>query len=152
MTDNQTRELYLEDVQPGMTFRSRDHVLDADQIVAFARQFDPQRFHLSEEGAQGSMFGTLAASGWHTAAITMSLLVDSIPIPTGVIGAGGEISWPKPTRPDDILHTESTFTDVKISRSKPHQGFITMETLTLNQHGEVRQKFVCTLVAFARNS
>lgn len=142
--------LYLDDLYEGQTFVSGDHALDENQIISFAQTYDPQRFHLSNEGAKDSMFGTLAASGWHTAAITMKLLVDSIPIADGVIGAGGEITWPAPTRPDDILRTESTILEIRPSRSKPNQAIVMMESLTLNQLGDLRQRFLCKLVAFRK--
>ena len=96
------RRLYLEDLQVGQRFVSGSHVIDKEQNKAFAAQFDPQVFHLDDEAAKTTWFGGLAASGWHTAAITMRLLVDSgAPIAGGVIGAGGKISWPRPTRPGD---------------------------------------------------
>ena len=92
-------ELYLEDFSVGRRFTSSAHTLDAEQIKAFARQFDPQPFHTDDAAAQQSFFQGLAASGWHTAAITMSLLVKSgMPIAGGLIGAGAEIAWPRPTR------------------------------------------------------
>ena len=83
------------------------HVVDGDQIKAFARQFDPQPFHLDDEAAKSTIFAGLAASGWHTAAITMKLLVESVPLAGGIIGGGSEISWPKPARPGDALRVES---------------------------------------------
>src|SRR5271166_2238267 len=102
------RRLYLEELQVGQRFVSRSHAIDKEQIKAFAAQFDPQVFHLDDEVAKTTLFGGLAASGWHTAAITMRLLVDGgAPIAGGVIGAGGEIAWPNPTRPGDILRVES---------------------------------------------
>src|ERR1022692_363691 len=88
--------LYLDDLHVGQHFTSASHAIDAAQIKAFARQFDPQPFHLDEEAAKGTMFGGLVASGWHTAAITMRLLVESgLPIAGGLIGIGGEMSWPR---------------------------------------------------------
>src|ERR1700722_16811712 len=114
-TDN---KLYLEDIAVGMEFVSGEHQLDAAQIKAFASQFDPQPFHLDEQAAQGSFFQGLAASGWHTMAITMRLLVESLPFSQGVIGAGAELSWPRPTRPNDVLHVKSTITDIMPSRSE----------------------------------
>lgn len=150
MTTQDKTMLYLDDLYEGQTFVSGEHALDENQIISFAQTYDPQRFHLSNEGAKDSMFGTLAASGWHTAAITMKLLVDSIPIADGVIGAGGEITWPAPTRPDDILHTESTILEIRPSRSKPNQAIVMMESRTLNQRGDLRQRFLCKLVAFRK--
>jgi len=100
--------LYLEDLAVGRRFTSATHAIDAAQIKAFAGQFDPQPFHLDEKKAKGTLFAGLAASGWHTAAITMRLLVESgLPLVGGIIGAGGEISWPRPTRPGDVLRVVS---------------------------------------------
>src|SRR4030088_567641 len=87
---------YLDDLRIGQRFTSGVHVVDEAQIMAFARQFDPQPFHLSHDAAKGTLFAGLAASGWHTAAMTMRLLVDSgLPLAGGILGAGGEISWPQ---------------------------------------------------------
>jgi acyl dehydratase len=149
-TDVQSKCLYLDDVQVGDRFISAEHSMDADQIMAFAKVYDPQPFHLSDAAARATMFKGLAASGWHTASITMKLLVGSMPLADGIIGAGGQISWPSPTRPDDILHTESTVTDIKPSRSKPDQAIVTVETITLNQDSEVRQQLVAKLILFKR--
>src|SRR5215471_15761561 len=92
--------LYLDDLHVGQRFASATHAVDADQITAYARQFDPQPFHLDEEAAKATLFGGLAASGWHTMAMTMRLLVDAgLPLAGGIIGAGAEIAWPQPTRP-----------------------------------------------------
>jgi acyl dehydratase len=133
-------QLYLEDFTVGRRFVSAAHALDADQIKAFAGQFDPQPFHLDEAAAQASFFHGLAASGWHTAAITMSLLVKSgMPIAGGLIGAGGEIEWPRPVRPGDTLTVESEIVAVKPSRSRPERGMITVKSETRNQHGEIVQ-------------
>src|SRR6202023_2807571 len=96
--------LYLDDLRIGQSFTSGTHVVDEEQIKAFARQFDPQPFHLDNEVARGTLFSGLAASGWHTAAITMRLLVESgLPIAGGIVGAGGELDWPNPTRPGYTL-------------------------------------------------
>src|SRR5258705_13524570 len=96
------QRLYLDDLQVGQRFTSAAHSIDEAQIKAFAREYDPQPFHLDDVAAKGSLFGGLAASGWHTAAITMRLLVESgLPIAGGVIGAGGEVNWPRPTHPGD---------------------------------------------------
>ncbi len=96
--------LYLDDLQVGDTFTSGEHAMDEAQLKAFATQFDPQPFHLDDDAAKGTMFGGLAASGWHTAAITMRLLVTGgLPIAGGIIGASGELSRPRPTCPSDVL-------------------------------------------------
>jgi acyl dehydratase len=121
--------------------------VDEAQIKAFAGQFDPQPFHLDDATAKHTMFAGLAASGWHTAAITMRLLVDGgAPIAGGVIGAGGEIAWPKPTRPGDILQVKSEILDVTPSRSRPDRGMVTVRSETFNQRGEIVQTLTAKLV------
>jgi acyl dehydratase len=115
--------LYLDDLQVGQRFTSKTHVVDAVQIKAFARQFDPQPFHLDDDAAKDSLFSGLVASGWHTAAITMRLLVEGgLPLAGGVVGAGGELSWPRPTRPGDVLQVESEVLEIIPSRSRPDRG------------------------------
>lgn len=132
----------------GQKFVSATFALDAQQIKAFAAQYDPQPFHLDEDAAQATFFGGLAASGWQTAAITMRLLVGSgMPLPDGIIGAGGEINWPQPTRPGDILQVLSEVIEIKPSRSRPGRGIATVRSETVNQRGEVLQVFVAKLVA-----
>src|SRR5882724_3314027 len=139
--------LYLEDLAVGRRFTSATHVIDAAQIKAFARQFDPQPFHLDDEAAKSTLFAGLAASGWHTAAITMRLLVEGgAPIAGGVIGAGGEIGWPRPTRPGDILRVESEVLEITPSRSRSDRGMITLRTETRNQRDEVVQVLTAKVV------
>jgi acyl dehydratase len=141
------KRFYLEDLHPGQRFISGSHAVDKAQIKAFANQFDPQPFHLDEEAAKGSLFGGLAASGWHTAAITMRLQVESgLPIAGGIIGAGGEINWPRPTLPGDILHVESEVLEIRPSRSRPDRGMATVRTETRNQRGEVVQTLTVKIV------
>ncbi|MBA2589906.1 MAG: MaoC family dehydratase [Alphaproteobacteria bacterium] len=143
--------LYLEDFHVGQRFTSATHALDSAQIKAFAARFDPQPFHLSEEDADKSFFQGLAASGWHTASITMSLLVKSgMPIAGGLIGAGGEITWPRPTRPGDVLQATSEILEVTPSRSKPERGMITVRTETKNQRGEVVQILTSKMLVWKR--
>ncbi len=139
---------YLEDFRAGLTFRSAQMRIDSDQIKRFAGEFDPQPFHLDEEAARGTIFRGLAASGWHTAAVTMKLLVESDFRPAGgIVGAGfDELRWPRPVRPGDELHVEGEVIDVRPSRSKPDQGLIKVRTTTLNQKGEVVQFSVGSLV------
>ncbi len=139
--------LYLEDLHIGQRFASGAHAVDEAQIKAFAGQFDPQPFHLDDATAKSTLFAGLAASGWHTAAITMRLLVDGgAPIAGGLIGAGGEVSWPKPTRPGDILQVESEILDVAPSRSRPDRGMVTVRSETFNQRGEIVQTLTAKLV------
>ena len=139
--------LYLDDLRVGQRFASRSHALDEAQIKAFAAEFDPQPFHLDDEAAKSTLFAGLAASGWHTAAITMRLLVEGgAPIAGGVVGAGGEIGWPRPTRPGDILRVESEVLEVTPSRSRPDRGMVTLRSETRNQRGEVVQILTAKLV------
>src|SRR5882672_520492 len=138
---------YLDDLRVGQRFAAGSHAVDAAQIKAFARQFDPQPFHLDDEAAKTTLFAGLAASGWHTAAITMRLLVEGgAPIAGGVIGAGGEIGWPRPTRPGDILRVESEVLEITPSRSRPDRGMITLRTETRNQRDEVVQVLTAKVV------
>ena len=146
-------ELYLEDFAVGQRFISATHRIDADQIKAFASRFDPQPFHTDEIAAQTSFFQGLAASRWHTAAITMSLLVKSdMPIAGGLIGAGGEITWPRPTRPGDMLQVESEILAVTPSRSRPERGTITVRSETRNQDGDVVQILTSKMLVWRKSS
>jgi len=148
-----TKTLYLDDLHVGQRFTSDTHLIDEEQIKAFAKQFDPQPFHLDAEAAKGTLFEGLVASGWHTAAITMRLLVESgMPIAGGVIGAGGEIAWPKPTRPGAVLRVESEIIELRPSRSRPDRGMATIRSETRNQLGEIVQVLAAKLVVPRRPS
>ena len=131
-------ERYLEDFAVGQTFRSGQLPIDAERIKTFAAEFDPQPFHLDEAAARDTVFHGLAASGWHTAAVTMRLLVESDLKPAGgIVGAGfDEFRWPRPVRPGDELRVESEVLEVRPSRSRPDQGVLKVRTTTLNQNGE----------------
>jgi acyl dehydratase len=141
-------ERYLDDFAVGQTFGSGRMRIDEDRIKSFAAEFDPQPFHLDPEAARKSLFGGLAASGWHTAALTMRLLVESEIKPAGgIVGAGfDELRWPRPVRPGDELRIESEVLEVRPSKSRPGQGIIKVRTTTLNQNGEAVQIFVGNLV------
>jgi acyl dehydratase len=143
---------YLEDFTAGQVYRSGRLRVDKDQIIAFARQFDPQSYHLDEEVARKSVFGGLVASGWHTAALTMRLLVDGEFRPAGgILGVGfDELSWPRPVRPGDELHTESEVLEVLPSTSRPDRGLIRVRTSTLNQNGETVQIYTGNLLVRRR--
>ena len=146
-------ELYLEDFAVGQRFTSETRAVTADEIKAFAASFDPQPFHTDEAAAQDSFFRGLAASGWHTAGITMSLLVKSgMLIPGGLIGAGGEIAWPRPVRPGDVLQVESEVLAVTPSRSRPERGMITVKSTTTNQNGEAVQVLTSKMLLWKRGS
>lgn len=133
--------LHFEDLVPGRKFESGlSEPLTAEAIIAFARDYDPQPFHLDAEAARDSLFGGLVASGWHVAAITMRLMVsDALPLAGGMIGAGGEIAWPRPTRPGDRLRVIVEVLDARASRSRADRGSVTIRTETLNQDGETVQ-------------
>ena len=145
---------YLEDFELGQKFASGRLSVDPARIKSFAAEFDPQPFHLDEDSARETFFRGLAASGWHTAAMTMRLLVDSELKPAGgIIGAGfDEMRWPRPVRPGDELHVESEVLDVRPSKSRPDQGVIKVRTTTLNQNGEPVQVFVGNLIVLRRPS
>jgi len=140
------RGLYLDDLSVGQQFVTASHALDEAQIKAFAAQFDPQPFHLDAEAAKATVFKGLVASGWHTAAITMRLLVESVPLAGGLIGLGGSLTWPRPTRADDVLTVHGEVTDVAPSQSRSDRGTIGISAETRNQRGEVLQKFTATLM------
>ncbi len=142
--------LYLEDLSVGQKFASRPRMVDAEAIKAYAREFDPQPFHLDEEAARKSLFGGLAASGWHTASLTMRLIVESVPLAGGVIGSGGDLSWPRPTKPGDTLRVVTEVLEITPSRSRPDRGMITMRSTTLNQHDEAVQVFTPKVVVQRR--
>jgi acyl dehydratase len=145
-------ERYLEDFEAGQSFRSGRVRIDADRIKRFAAEFDPQPFHLDERTASNSIFGGLAASGWHTAAITMKLLVESDFAPAGgIVGAGfDELSWPRPVRPGDELYVESQVLEVRASKSRPNQGVIKVRSTTMNQNDEPVQVSVGNLIVRRR--
>ena len=144
------QKLYLDDLHVGLRFASAPHCLDEDQIKRFAAEFDPQPFHLSEEGAEGTLFGSLAASGWHTAALTMRMLVEAVPLADGLVGAELQLSWPKPTRPGMTLQVFSEIVDIKPSRSRPNMAIVTMRNETRDQDGDVLQLFTVKMPVFER--
>jgi acyl dehydratase len=147
VTETAAKTLTLDDLAVGQRFTSASHLIDAVQIKAFAGEFDPQPFHLDEAAAKGTLFGGLAASGWHTVAITMKLLVQSgLPLAGGIIGSGGTIEWPRPTRPGDVLTVESEVLELKPSKSRPDRGMATVRSETKNQRGETVQVITMRLV------
>ncbi len=142
--------LYLDDLGVGQRFTSGTYHMDADRMKSFAAEFDPQPFHLDEAAAERSIFRGLAASGWHTAAATMRLMVESLPFAGGMAGLGGEIAWARPTRPGDTLRVESEIVEIVPSRSKPNQGIVIVRSSTLNQNGEQVQAFTAKIIVFKR--
>ena len=139
---------YLDDFAVGQVFATGRLKIDADQIKAFARQFDPQPFHLDEEAAKNSVFRGLAASGWHTAALTMRLMAEGEFKPAGgIIGVGfDELSWSRPVRPGDELYAKSEILEVRPSKSRSDRGLIRVRTTTYNQNDEAVQSFVGNLI------
>ena len=143
--------LYLDDLQVGQRFTSGAYVIEGARIKEFAAEFDPQPFHLDEIAAQASVFKGLSASGWHTAAVAMRLLVTGgLPFANGIVGMGGEIAWPRPTRPGDILHVESEIVEISPSRSKPHQGIVTVRGTMFNQNRKAVYLLTAKLLVLRR--
>lgn len=147
MTNN-----YLEDFVAGQIFRSGLLQVEKEKIIAFATEFDPQPFHLDEIAAQSTIFGGLAASGWHTAALTIRLILDSDINPAGgLVGAGvEELRWPQPVRPGDVLRVECEILDVRPSKSRPESGLVKVRSTTFTHKDEVVLFFVGNLVVQCR--
>lgn len=143
--------LYFEDLPVGRMFETGAVTVDAAEIKRFAASFDPQPFHLDEAAAKDTFFGGLVASGWHTAALTMRLMVTSgLPIAGGVIGAGGEVTWPRPVHPGDTLRAAIEVVAAKRSASRPDRGLVTVRVETRNQKGEPVQIMTARLVVPVR--
>jgi acyl dehydratase len=146
-----TTLLYLDDIAPGQVFERGSVTIQTRDIQAFAEKFDPQAFHLNEDAAKDSIFRGLAASGWQTVSITQRLLVEgAAPFAGGVIGAGVELNWPKPTRPGDTLSVRSEILDITPSRSKPDRGVVRMKVETRNQNGDIVLSMVGKMLVFRR--
>src|SRR5437016_7671941 len=131
---------YFEDLKAGDRFKSGTYKFTEEQMVSFAREFDPQPFHLDPAVAHQTMFKGLIASGWHTAAITMRLLVQTLNFAEGAIGLGvDELRWPNAVRPGDVLQVETEIVDLRESRSKPSHGIVRLRNVATNQRGEIVQ-------------
>src|SRR5213079_448210 len=134
------KEHYFDDLKVGDRFKSEPLNVTEKQLIEFAHKFDPQMFHLSRKRAERTIFKGLVASGWHTAAITMRLFVQTLNFVEGAIGLGvDELRWPNPVRPDDALRVETEIVDLRLSRSKPGYGIIRLRNVTTNQRGEIVQ-------------
>lgn len=141
------KAMYLEDFTPGQRFTTGTRLVDEAEVKAFAAAYDPQPFHMDDDAAKATLFGGLAASGWHTAAMTMRLIVDDGPqIAGGIIGGGGELNWAKPTYPGDVLQVTIEVLEVTPSRSRPERGSLILRNETRNQNGDVVQTFTVKLV------
>lgn len=140
--------LYLEDLHPGRRFTAGPVTVTEAEIIAFASRFDPQPFHTDPDAAATHpVFQGLAASGWHTAALTMPLVIEAAGhIAGGIVGGGGELQWPRPVRPGDSLSVEIEVLEVAPSRSRPDRGSALMRNRTLNQHGQEVQVFTVRIV------
>ena len=149
-----TAPLYFEDLAVGQTFVTGTVTVEPEEVKAFAAEFDPQPFHLDEDAARGSVFGGLVASGWHTAALTMRLLVGGeLRIVGGLIGLGvEELSWPRPVRPGDVLRVESEVLGLRPSQSKPDRGLVRVRNTTLNGEGHPVMTQVVTMIVPRRPS
>jgi acyl dehydratase len=147
------KEQYLEDYAVGQIYLSGKKRVAKDEIFAFAQQFDPQFYHLDEVAALKSPFKGLAASGWHTAAMTMRLMVDGAFKPAGgILGVGfDQLSWSRPVRPGDELHVKSEILEVRPSKSKPDRGTVRVQNTTLNQNDEIVQMFTANLLVPRRS-
>ena len=146
------KERYFEDLKIGDRFKSQTYTVSEDQIIAFAREFDPQPFHIDRDVAATTMFGGIFASGWHTAAITMRLFVQTLNFAEGAIGLGvDELRWPNAVKPGDVLQVETEILDVRESRSKPTQGIIRIRNVTTNQRGEIVQTMFASALVRRRS-
>ena len=139
------RERFFEDLKAGDRLKSSTYKVTEEGIISFAREFDPQSFHLDSARAKQTMFEGLIASGWHTAAITMRLFVQTLNFAEGAIGLGvDELRWPNPVRPGDALVVETEIVDLRESRSKPSHGIIRLRNVTSNQRGEIVQTMMAS--------
>jgi acyl dehydratase len=147
------KEQFLEDYAAGQIYMSGKKRVGKDEIIAFAKEFDPQFYHLDEVAALKSPFKGLAASGWHTAAMTMRLMVDGEFKPAGgILGVGfDQLSWSRPVRPGDELHVKSEILEVRPSKSKPDRGTVRVQNTTLNQNDEIVQMFTANLLVPRRS-
>ncbi|WP_199155656.1 MaoC family dehydratase [Chromobacterium sp. ASV23] len=140
--------LYFEDLQLGQRFFSASHTLSEDEIIAFARQFDPQPFHTDPEAAQHTIFNGLAASGWHTSSLTMRLVAESElgRAANGLIGMQiDKMRWPQPTRPGDTLQVEVEVLDKRRSGSQPGFGVVKVKWTTRNQDDAIAMQLECAI-------
>ncbi len=148
---SEVQQLYLDDLHVGQRFTSESYLMEAARIKEFAAEFDPQPFHLDQVAAEASVFRGLAASGWHTAAVAMRLLVaGGLPFADGIVGLGGDIAWPRPTRPGDTLQVESEIIEITPSRSKPQQGIVTVRSTMFNQDREAVYLLTAKLLVLRR--
>src|SRR5256885_15465809 len=145
------QERYFEDLKVGERFKSETYKVSEKQIITFAREFDPQPFHLDATVARQTMFKSLIASGWHSAAITMRLFVQTLNFAEGAIGLGvDELRWPQAVQPGDVLQVETEIVDLRESRSKPSHGIVRIKNVTTNQRGEIVQTMFASALVLRR--
>jgi acyl dehydratase len=143
----------FEDFPPGTRLVSASCPITAESIINFAREFDPQVFHLDPRLAEKTLFRGLAASGWHTAAVSMRLCVDTMNVAGGMVGLGvDELKWPNAVRPGDELQVEIEILQARRSKSRPGYGIIRIHNVTKNQRGEVVQSFMANAMLPVRLS
>lgn len=147
MKDN---AIWLDECAIGDVYVSDTYTVTEEEIITFAKQYDPQYFHTDPEKAKDSFFKGLASSGWLTAGIMMKLQVTSNPFGFDLVGVEVKLEWPSPTRAGDILQIRTEIKDIKMSRSKPNQGILTVETITKNQEGDVRMIMQNKILGFTR--
>ena len=144
-------ERFFEDLKRGDRFKSETYEVTEEQIISFAREFDPQPFHLDREVARQTMFKDFIASGWHTAAISMRLFVRALSCAEGAIGLGvDELRWPTAVKPNDVLQVETEIVDLRESRSKPNHGIVRIRNVTTNQRGEIVQTMFASALVLRR--
>jgi len=143
---------YFEDLKPGQKFGTAEHTMTAEEIIGFGRQFDPQAFHVDPVAARDTLFGQLVASGWHTAAVSMRLMVQGeMKLDGGVIGQAMEsMRWPRPVLPGDRLHVVSEVIDLRPAPARADRGLLVLRCRTYNQHGKVVQDMTATLLIARR--
>ena len=145
-------ERYFDDLSSGERLQSGQYIVTEEEIINFAREFDPQPFHLDKAVARQTMFEGLIASGWHTAAITMRLFVQTLNFAEGAIGLGvDELRWPIAVRPGDVLQVETEIVDLRLSQSKPSHGIVRLRNVTTNQRGEIVQTMAASALVLRRS-
>jgi acyl dehydratase len=139
------KEHYFDDLKVGDRFKSEPLSVTEKEVIEFAHKFDPQMFHLSQRRAERSIFKGLIASGWHTAAMSMRLLVQTLNFAEGAIGLGvDELRWPNAVRPGDVLTVDTEILELRASRSRPGQGILRFRNVTTNQRSEVVQTMLAS--------
>jgi len=145
------KQRYFEDLKAGERFKSATYEVSKEQITSFAREFDPQPVHLDGAVARQTIFKGLIASGWHTAAITMRLFVQTLNFAEGAIGLGvDELRWPTAVKANDALQVETEIVDLRESKSKPGHGVVRIRNVTTNQRGEVVQTMMASALVLRR--